>query len=172
MHLDDVQIRLIILYALRCFKVSMSEENLQEMLVWTDVLDYFTMLDFLFDMQKLELVSTVVVENVTRYDITKKGAEMVKMFKDKIPKSVRDNIYEIADEKLSKMARGREIAADILPIDEKKFLAKCGVYEFGVPLLEINLFAGNRKHAEEIAKRFEKEAAQLYRIILEKIIEE
>lgn len=172
MFLNDVQTRLTILYTLKSFKLSMSEENLQEVLVWPDIIDYFTMVDFLLDMENLGMVSTVKVEGVTRYDITAKGQQMVAMFKNKIPLSIRDRIYDKCYEMLSKMARGREVVADIVPVDDKKFLAKCGIYEFGVPLMEINLFAGTRKHAEEIAGRFKTECADLYKIILEKIIED
>ena len=172
MYFDDVQTRLIILYTLRSFKLSMTEENLQETLVWSEILDYFTMIDFMLDMVKLQMVATVTVEGEQRYDITEKGLETVRLFKDKIPLSIRDRIDDTAEETLSQMARGREIVADIVPIDRKKYLAKCGIYESGVPLLEVNLFAGTRASAEEIAKRFENEAAQLYKIILEKIIEE
>ena len=171
MYLDDVQIRLSILYTLKCFKISMTEGNLQEALVWNDILDYFTMMDYLLDMQKLGLVSTVTIEGRLRYDITKKGLESLQMFRDKIPGSVRDKIYKLAEKHLALLERGREIVADIQPIDEKKFLAKCGIYEFGMPLMELSIFAGSRKHAEEIAKNFEKQAATLYKTILETIIE-
>lgn len=171
MYLDDVQIRLSILYTLKCFKISMTEGNLQEALVWNDILDYFTMMDYLLDMQKLGLVSTVTIEGRLRYDITKKGHETLQMFRDKIPGSVRDKIYKLAEKHLALLERGREIVADIQPIDEKKFLAKCGIYEFGMPLMELSIFAGSRKHAEEIAKNFEKQAATLYKTILETIIE-
>ena len=171
MYLDDVQIRLSILYTLKCFKISMTEGNLQEALVWNDISDYFTMMDYLLDMQKLGLVSTVTIEGRLRYDITKKGHETLQMFRDKIPGSVRDKIYKLAEKHLALLERGREIVADIQPIDEKKFLAKCGIYEFGMPLMELSIFAGSRKHAEEIAKNFEKQAATLYKTILETIIE-
>ena len=171
MYLDDVQIRLSILYTLKCFKISMTEGNLQEALVWNDIIDYFTMMDYLLDMQKLGLVSTVTIEGRLRYDITKKGHETLQMFRDKIPGSVRDKIYKLAEKHLALLERGREIVADIQPIDEKKFLAKCGIYEFGMPLMELSIFAGSRKHAEEIAKNFENQAATLYKTILETIIE-
>lgn len=94
MRLDDVQIRLTILYALKHFKISASIENLQEILVWQNMIDYFTMVDFLLDMEKLDMVSHVTVEDVVRYDITPKGAETVSMFKNKIPMSFRDKIYD------------------------------------------------------------------------------
>jgi len=171
MYLDDVQIRLVILYTLKCFKVSMTEGDLQSALVWNEVLDYFTMMDFLLDMEKIGLVSTVTIEGYVRYDITKKGHETLGMFKEQIPFSIRDRIYTLAEKHLSRLERGREIVADVVPIDERKYLAKCGIYEFGMPLMELSIFAGTRKHAENIAKKFEEESASLYKTILEKIIE-
>lgn len=171
MYLDDVQIRLIILYTLKCFKISMTEGKLHETLVWNDVLDYFTMMNFLIDMQKQGLVSTVTIEGVLRYDITKKGHETLEMFRDRIPKSIRDKVYDLAEAELYKMERGREIVADIEPIDERKFMAKCGIYEFGVPLMELSIFAGTRKNATEITKKFEENAATLYKNILDTIVE-
>ncbi len=171
MYYDDVQIRLIILYALSKLKISASEDRLQELLVWSNILDYFTMMDFLLDMQNLGMITTVLIEDKTCYDITVKGSETVTMFEDKIPMSIRERIYDGAMQILDNISRGREIVTDIVPIDMKKYLAKCGIYERGTPLLEINLFAGSRKSAQEIQERFKKGAGELYRIILEKIVE-
>lgn len=171
MYYDDVQIRLIILFALKTFEISMPQEHLQEVLVWSDILDYFTMMDYIYDMQNIGMITTVEIEGKTCYDITQKGIEMVNLFKDKIPPSVRDRILDNAEKTLSSIERGREIVADIVPIDTRKYLAKCGIYERGVPLLEVNLFAGSRHSAEEILRRFKKDAADLYKTILEKIVE-
>lgn len=171
MYLDDVQTRLTILYTLKCFKISMTEGNLQEALVWSEILDYFTMMDFLLDMINLGLASTLTIENETRFDITEKGEETLNMFRDKIPASIRDRIYRLAEKELNKLAMGREIIADIQPIDDKKFMAKCGIYEYGIPLMELNLFAGTRKQAEELAKKFEDMAPDLYKNILDKVVE-
>lgn len=171
MYFDDVQIRLIILYTLKKFKISMTEEMLQELLVWNGILDYFTMMDFLFDMERLEMVKTLTIEDKVCYDITSKGEELVEMFSYRIPLSIRDDIEERAEETLDKIERGHEIVADIVPIDRHKFLAKCGIYERGIPLLEVNLFAGSRKSAEGILERFKEGAGELYKTILEKIVE-
>lgn len=172
LRLDDVQIRLVILYALKNFKISASVENLQEILVWQDIIDYFTMVDFLLDMEKFGMVTTVTVEGITRYDITEKGDKTVSMFKNKIPMSMRDKIYDKCAEMVSSIANGRSIVADIVPIDDKKFMAKCGIYESGTPLMEINIYAGTREHAEVIAERFKTHSSSLYKTILEKIIED
>ena len=56
MYLNDVQIRLVILYTLKCFKVSMTDGDLQSALVWSEILDYFTMMDYLLDMEKSDLI--------------------------------------------------------------------------------------------------------------------
>jgi predicted transcriptional regulator len=171
MYFSDVQIRLIILYALKAFEISMPVEKLQEVLVWSGIIDYFTMMDFLLDMKSMGMIKDIEIEGSTCYDITEKGEGLASMFNDKIPLSVREHILDSARQVLDNIERGREIVADIMPVDTGQFLAKCGIYERGTPLFEVNLFAGSRKNAKEIAERFKKDAAQLYKIILERIVE-
>lgn len=172
MHLDDVQIRLIILYALKSFRISMTEENLQDVLVQNGILDYFTMMDFVFDMQRMGMIETVKIEGKRCYGITKKGEELTSLFDDKIPLSIRESILDSGEDIVKNIGREHEIIADIVAVDVRKFLARCGIYDMGTPLLELNIFAGSRKNAESIAARFKKDAAQLYKIILEKIVEQ
>jgi DNA-binding PadR family transcriptional regulator len=171
MYYDDVQIRLLILYTLKAFKISMTVEHLQEVLVWSGLLDYFTMMDFLLDMKGLGIIETIDIEGESRYNITDKGEELVRVLKEEIPINVRIIISDKAEQALNKIERGREIVADIVPVDMRKYLAKCGIYERGTPLLEVNIFAGSRKNAEEIASRFKKDAGEIYKIILERIVE-
>ena len=172
MYLDDVQVRLTVLYAVRCCKVSVSEDMFQELIVYQNVMDYFTMMNCVYELEKMKMVKSMVIDNETRFDITKKGLSSVLMFKDKIPLSIRDKIYDKAYELNQRAARGREISADIVPIDEKRYMTKCGIYEWGTPLLEVSVFAGGKKNAQDIVKRFEKEASSVYKLILEKIAEE
>ncbi|MBQ2284067.1 MAG: DUF4364 family protein [Clostridia bacterium] len=40
-----------------------------------------------------------------------------------------------------------------------------------MPLFELSIFAGTKKRAEEIAKKFEAESATIYKTVMEKIIE-
>lgn len=73
---------------------------------------------------------------------------------------------------LSAIEKGMNIRTDIVPIDDKKFMAKCGIYEFGTPLMEINIYAGSRQSAETMAERFKTQSSSLYKTILEKIVED
>jgi len=56
-----------------------------------------------------------------------------------------------------------------MPIDVRKFCAKCGVYERGLPLFEINLFAGGYDEAKRVADRFAETAPDLYAELMEKL---
>ena len=85
MYFDDVQILSYNTIRFKSCKISMSEERLQEILVWSGILDYFTMMDFLISMEKMEMIQTLLIEDKTCYDITPKGIEMVEMFSYEIP---------------------------------------------------------------------------------------
>ena len=145
MILDDVQVRLIVLYTLRCCKITASEEIFQEIIVYQDIMDYFTMMNCIYELENMGMIKTIMIDNQKRFDITSKGQSSVLMFKNNIPLSIRDKIYDKAYQINQRAAKGREVATDIVPIDEKKYLAKCGIYEWGTPLLEVSVFAGSKK---------------------------
>ena len=54
MFLDDVQIRLTVLYAMRCCKITASEEVFQEIIVYQDIMDYFTMMNCIYELENIE----------------------------------------------------------------------------------------------------------------------
>ncbi len=171
MYLDDVQVRLTVLYAMRCCKTTVSEDMFNEMIVHQDVMDYFTMMNCIYELEGMEMLKVMTIDNEKRFDITKKGLGSVSMFKDKVPLSIRDKIYDKAYQINQRSARGREVSADIVPIDEKKYMAKCGIYEWGTPLMEVSVFAGTKKSAQDIVKKFETNASKIYKLVLENMIE-
>ena len=168
-YLDELEIRLTILYTLKRFKLSMSVEDLQDVLVWTDIIDYFTMLDSIFFMQDIEMIHSVTIEDAVRYDITKKGMDALEYLHKKIPYMIRSHINDTCYKMMCKLRRGKEIVTDIEPVDENKFMAKCGIYDFGLPLMELKILAGNRTRAYAVANKFKKNSEEIYKIILEKL---
>ena len=171
MYLDDIQVRLTVLYAMRCSKTTVSEEMFQEIIVYQEIIDYFTMMNCIYELEEMEMVKVLNVDGEKRFDITKRGLNTVTMFKDKIPLSIRDKIYDKTYEINQRVARGHVFATDVVPIDDKKFMAKCGLYELGTPLMEVSVFAGSKKSAQEVTKKFEKNATKIYKLILENMVE-
>ena len=168
-YLDELEIKLTILYTLKRFKLAMSEEDLQDVLVWTDIVDYFTMLDSLYFMQDINMVCAVTIDGIVKYDITKKGLDALEYLYKKIPYMIRSHINDKIYKMMCKLRRGKEIIADIEPIDENQFMAKCGVYDFRFPLMELKIFAGSREHASAIANKFKESNEEIYKLILEKL---
>ncbi len=171
-YLDDVQIRLLILFTLKYFNVSMTIENMQDVLVYDNIIDYFTMMDFVFDMQNLSLISTYELKGQTRYDITMEGEEMLKMFADKIPNHIKNKVIASMNNILSNLNAPRQIMCGVVSIDISKYCAKCGIYERGFPLFELNLLAGSHKEATRIAARFKTMAAEMYTKLIEELAQD
>lgn len=169
---DDVQIRLIILYALKAYRLSAAEGDLTAMLAWTEILDYFTLMDFVLIMEDDEMITSVMVDGQKRYDIAPKGEEALELFYDKIPWSVREIIDESAEKALDFLERGIGITATVEPYDMRRFSAKCCVQERGLPMMELSLMAGSRRQAKKMAEVFEKQAAEIYQMLLEKVMQE
>jgi hypothetical protein len=162
MYIDGVQAKIVILYTLHKFRLAMSMDQLYRVILDNDILDYFSFMHYFYDLLEYGYVKATIIEEKTRYDIQPKGTEAVELFTNKIPPGVRSKIDRTVDEILSSYEKVMDIRAVTTAISERKFVAKCGIYEWNVPLLEINITVGDKDQAEKIAKYFKENATQIY----------
>ena len=53
-----------------------------------------------------------------------------------------------------------------MPINKNEFAAKCGVYDRNTALLEMTVYAGSREDANNMMKRFNENAQDIYMKIM------
>lgn len=162
MYVNDVQAKIVILYTLQKFKLAMSMAQLYKIILDNDILDYFSFMHYFYDLLDYGYMKSTVIENETRYDIQPKGIEAVDLFTNKIPPAIRRKINLAIEDVLDSYEKVMDIRATTTAISERRFVAKCGIYEWNVPLLELNLTVGDKKQAEKLAKYFRDNATEIY----------
>ena len=162
MYVNDVQAKIVILYTLQKLKLAMSMEQLYRVVLDNDILDYFSFMHYFYDLLEYEYIKTTGIEEETRYDIQQKGIEAVDLFTNKIPPVIRRKINLVVEDILGSYEKVMDVRATTTAISERRFVAKCGIYEWNVPLLELNLTVGDKRQAEKLAKHFRENATEIY----------
>lgn len=103
----------------------------------------------------------------TVYTITDTGVTNINYFYKSIPYSVREKLLDAVDEVNKRVKFESEIKADILPISERVFMAKCEINENGERLLDLALNVGSREMAKKCAAYFKENYEEIYQKILE-----
>ena len=167
MYVNDVQAKLIILYALNCFKIAMTDEQLFQTLLENEIMDYFTFTHYLTDLIENDYITTAVIEDTKRYNINPKGTEAIALFAPKIPAAIINKIDKEIEDILAGYSKLNDVRATTTAINERRFVTKCGIYERNTPLLELNITIGDRYQAEKFAKHFRANAQEIYKGIFD-----
>lgn len=107
---DDLIIeKLTILYALNNIANDVTDAQLTQIILSTEVLDYFTLMALLPKMLETKVITTYNKNNNTLYSITQNGLEALNSFNDRIPdyfkkkidKYIRENTDDLFSVKMN-----------------------------------------------------------------------
>ena len=167
MYSPEVLEKTVILYALYKFKISMTNEQIHIIFVENDIMDYFSYTQQLLRLIDDAYIAKITIENEERYGITQKGIDFVEMSLGEIPSAIKEKINLAVDKILKTYDKLTDIRTSITPLSENRFITKCGIYERNIPLIELNLTTGSRRHAEKLEKSFRKNYNSIYKEVFQ-----
>lgn len=94
------------------------------------------------------------------------GKEANGFFYHKIPKYIREPIKEYIAPFFREDAIKKSIKAELLPLSEKEFMADLGIFDGNTPIMKLGLYAGSRKSANILIKKFKKDPQKIYEEII------
>lgn len=168
MYLEKEEMRLAILYTLSRYHAPISMERISLILTWEkEILEYFELSVLLAELLEDGYVTKKFYMNEETYALTRKGEEANGFFGGRIPKSVRNRIDQaVGNIKYDEQIDPNVVKCEILPLDERQYMASCQILDSKVPLLELKLHVGTRANAEKVVKYLQGHSEELYQGIL------
>ena len=106
-------------------------------------------------------------ELTTFYELLPAGKQANGFFEKEIPIYIREQVEEAIEPFFREEAEKNSIRTELMPINPREFCAKCGVYDRNTPLLEMTVYAGSREDANNMMKRFNENAQDIYTKIMD-----
>ncbi len=132
--------------------------------------------DFSLALDNLSTIGFVRIfttsDNNQYIDLLPKGVESNGFFQNSIPIYIREPIEKSIAPFFHQEELKKSIRAELIPINEKEHIAKCGIYEGNTPLLDISLYAGTRKTAANMLRRFKADPEKFYKLITSALLED
>lgn len=97
------------------------------------------------------------------------GREASGFFEKKIPVYIREPIEEYIPVFFKEEAVKRSVRAELLPLNEREYMADFGIFDGKTPLMKLAVYAGTRKYANSMIREFKKNPQKLYETIIELI---
>lgn len=152
-ELKDVQtVKILICYLLYRINKPIDAEQLYDIAVGTEIINYFMYQDAIDYLKKNNSISVSTDENNNQiYTLTEKGSNCAKTLRGYVPKSYRDKIVQAALKYFAKIKYENEVKIEYIKL-EKGYYVHCRCLDIGDDLMDLKLFAPDLSQAELLGK--------------------
>lgn len=105
-------------------------------------------------------------------ELLPKGVESNGFFQGSIPIYIREPIEKSIAPFFHEEELKKSVRAELTPLNEKEYLAECGIFEGNTPLMQLSVYAGTRKMAADMLRKFKSDPEKLYRMIMTALSED
>ena len=159
---EDYEVKILICYLMSKINKNLNIEELKEILIFSGLVNHFVFVQALNELLDLEHIKEVEKEE---YTLTEKGLEMAQFFSDSISESVRIKAVEQAKNLIKEKDYDEHQLASIEKLDLGYNIC-LNLGDNDDHLMELKLFAPDKKQCEIIKNNFYENPELVYKIVL------
>ncbi len=168
MNHDDFTVnKLIVLYLLSRVKMPLSLSQMTQVILEKGYTDYFSLQQYLTELEKSEFISISKQNNSSYYEISTKGEQTLEFFVSRIPEFILKELNQFIDTNWRKFKSELDIYADYTPNKSNEFIVDFKVTENDCNLIDLSITVGSKKQAIEMCNKWKSNATELYGEILQ-----
>lgn len=167
---DIYEIKVLLCYLLSSVSKPLSRKQLQEVFAEGSTVNYFSFCQAIEDMQKTGHISTDKLEYDELYILQEHGAETARLLEHTLPRSLKDNVVEIALSLLAKLKKESENEV-IISQYKNGYNVRCIMHEVDFDIMSFDLFVPDIMQAEKIREKFLGNPPQLYRNMIQLLLD-
>lgn len=164
--------KLLILYIIDKISVDLTNSQITQVVLETDIMNYFVLQQFLSELLEAKFLTTYKESKKEYYCITQKGFEILESLIDKIPQDTGSKINKYIQKNKSKILSKTEIKASFKKQNEYEFIVNLRVDENRTNLINLSLNVSSEKQAKLICDNWRKNASYMYAEIIDSLIAE
>ncbi len=164
---DMVMIQYIILFAMTKANRTMTHSQLTTLVLDNCNINFSDFCIALDNLSELEFIRIFTSRDTQFCELLPKGTETSAFFEKSIPIYIREPLLQsippfFHDEEIKKSVR-----AELVPLNEKEYLAECGIFEGNTPLMQFSIYAGSREVAVDMLRNFKSDPEAFYKLIMD-----
>lgn len=163
--------KLLILYIMNKINVDLTNSQITQIVLETEVMNYFSFQQFLSELIESKFLNIYKEDDREYYRLTQRGLEMLEYF---LPK-VNDNSLKINDyikKNKERILSETEVKATFKKENEREFIVNLRVIENNSDLINLNVNVSSEKQAMLICKNWKNNASYIYAEIIQSLISE
>jgi len=168
---EEAESKLILLYIFDKFEIPITNSQITELVMETELLNYFTLQQFLSELVNSSLIEYLDNDDNYYYLITEKGRNALNYFKKRLVKDITQKIDSAVEKKKKLILKETKVSANYIKNSDTSYIVNLKVIENNVPLINLELDVVSNKEAKKICDNWKSRAQYIYGKILDLLIE-
>lgn len=166
----EVRDKLTILMLIHELETPITNEEITNLVLDANLLNYITMQHFLTELCELSMLEQIPQDQKQHYLLTENGRVALDFFKARIPQHIQDKVMKTVAKYKATLPVETQIQAHYTKIADDQYEVHLSISENKAPMMSMTLTALSDKHAEEICKRWHESSSTKYGEILNLLI--
>ena len=171
-NLDLAESKLILLYAIHKLKIPITNNQLVNIMIENNIMNYFSLQQYLNELVNSKFVEIKSEDEKKFYFVTADGEKILNYFINRVPFTVKEKIGDIMESNTDKIKQEIEIIADYIPEKMTEYIVECKVNEHGITLIDFKVNVPTKDQAKLICENWRKHGALIFGEIFESLIKE
>lgn len=166
--------KLMILYLIYQMEIPMLLSEIQKFALFDDRMDYMSFSQYLSELTQANLIDKNKDrdKNMSVYTLTDEGEQILNLFMRSMSESARNDVINYVSKNKKRIRREFNVTSNTFYNGENNHLVKCGVYEDGLPLMELTVSVVSAEQAKIVAKNWKEHVNELYSGLMTTLIDD
>lgn len=169
--LELAENKLLLLYIFNKIRIPVSNNQITEIILENNFINYFTLQQYISELLSSSFIDCTNDSYVHRLFITDKGVKVLSLFMSRISEQKIEIIDEYLKNKLDNIKKEITITSTYTIEDNNSFIVNLKATENNSILIDIKLNVGSNKQARDLCDKWKKDSSELYRKIINLLIE-
>ena len=170
--LELAESKLLLLYILNKVKFPVSNNQLTQIILENNLINYFTLQQYIVDMVSSNLLKYTDEETKSRIILTEKGIRVLSFFENRISEEKMNIITAYLSTNMEYIKREVTVSADYTIEQKDTFVVDLRAVENETTLIDIKLTVGSNKQARDLCTKWKTNSSDLYNKIINLLINE
>lgn len=162
--------KLLILYVLQKINMDLTNSQITQVILETEVMNYFSLQQFLSQLMDSNFLKIYEDSNKEYYTLTQKGIEALEYFLSRIPTQITEKIDEYIKLNKENLLADTQVKSSFVRQSDNEYIVNLRVIENQSNLIDLNLNVSSEKQAKLICDNWKKNASYMYAEVIDLLI--
>ena len=159
--------KLLVLYVIKSLRQPISKTQLTEIILENNFINYFTLQQYISELEIAEFVEYIEKNNKKLITITTKGENVLSIFNDRISPIKRDIIDNYISKAIDNIKKELTIHSDYTIEKNNSFIVNLKALEDETLLIDLKISVPTKKQATSLCNRWKENPSDIYTKIVQ-----